>query len=389
MPAPLVIARAARSVLTRPELAGDTDDDGSDPGRGRGSSTKVTLAVLALPLLGFFAVPVLVMALLVNGGGASPGGVGGGYGTGLKPGTVPAAYATLVEQAGAMCAEAPPSIIAAQIETESNWNPNAVSSAGAQGIAQFLPSTWPSWSKPGQSPFDPAAAIPAMGRYDCALAAQMRQAQPDGEVPAAIDVTSLMLACYNAGAGAVLAAHGIPDNGQTPDYVAKITARAAHYANTTGTLPGTGAPPGSFAAREIAFATAQIGIPYAFAGGNYTGPTYGVCTNDEGWNDCHIIGFDCSGLVMFAAYQASNGRLRLDHFADTQTRGGTPVPRNQMRAGDLIGFTNPGESVAHHVGIYLGGNQMVDAPESGTTVRIDSLTSAYYQAQQWRVVRYG
>ena len=48
-----------------------------------------------------------------------------------------------------------------------------------------------------------------------------------------------------------------------------------------------------------------------------------------------------------------------------------------------------GASIAHHIGIYLGGDQMIDAPESGELVRVDSLTSGYYQSQQWRVVRYG
>ena len=85
-------------------------------------------------------------------------------GQGLRPGAVPAQYAALVQQAGSICPAAPPSIIAAQIEAESGWDPNSVSSAGAQGISQFMPGTWPGWSLPGQSPFDPAAAIPARPR---------------------------------------------------------------------------------------------------------------------------------------------------------------------------------------------------------------------------------
>src|SRR5690348_14247105 len=86
-----------------------------------------------------------------------------GTGGGLRRGLVPSRYEALVARAGSMCAAAPPAVIAAQIQQESNWNPNAVSPAGAQGISQFLPSTWPHWSKPGESPFDPAAAIPAQG----------------------------------------------------------------------------------------------------------------------------------------------------------------------------------------------------------------------------------
>jgi len=51
---------------------------------------------------------------------------------------------------------------------------------------------------------------------------------------------NLMLAGYNAGPYAVLNAGGIPQNGQTPGYVTAITARAAHFADTTGVVPGGG-----------------------------------------------------------------------------------------------------------------------------------------------------
>ncbi|HEY5178863.1 MAG TPA: lytic transglycosylase domain-containing protein, partial [Dermatophilaceae bacterium] len=178
-------------------------------------------------------VPVVVVA--VFGAGAAPTGQAsvGGVGQGLRAGAVPAAYAALVLQAGSMCPAAPPSVIAAQIEQESGWDPHSVSPAGAQGISQFMPGTWPGWSLPGQSPFDPAAAIPAQGRYDCAIAAELEPGQRAGRY-GGTGLTSLMLAGYNAGPGAVTAAGGIPNNGETPAYVARITAGAAHYAETTG-----------------------------------------------------------------------------------------------------------------------------------------------------------
>ncbi len=333
----------------------------------------------------FVAVPVIVVAVLGGGASTPAQAAVGGLGQGLRAGTVPAAYVALVSAAGAMCAAAPPSIIAAQIEQESGWNPKAVSPAGAEGISQFLPSTWPSWSKPGQSPFDPNAAIPAQGRYDCAIAAQMQTWQGQGKVPTSLTLTELTLAGYNAGPYAVVSAGGIPQNGQTPGYVATITARAAHFADTTGVVPGGG----PFAAKEIAAAQSQIGQPYSWDGGTFTGPTLGVCGPDGAQNDCHIVGWDCSGLVMYAVYQASGGSIKLAHFSQTQVDAGRPVARDAMLPGDLIAFTNPGESVAHHVGIYIGNNQMIDAPQSGELVRIDSLTSGYYQAQQWKVARFG
>lgn len=330
----------------------------------RSAGPVTTAAVLVVVL------PVVVATVLTAGASGPANAAIGGLGQGLKTGTVPAQYVALVLQAGALCAAAAPSVIAAQIEQESGWNPEAVSPAGAEGISQFMPGTWPTWSRPGESPFDPTAAIPAQARYDCALASQLRSWQASGLLPADLDLTELMLAAYNAGPGAVLAAHGIPGNGETPSYVAGILAGAARYSDSTG-VPGAG----TFAAREIAAAQSQLGASYVWGGGNDAGPTNG--------------GFDCSGLVMFAVYQASAGTIQLPHSADVQTRGGTPVSRDAMQPGDLVSFTDPGQVVAHHIGIYLGDGQMLDAPETGGVVRIDALGGGYWQSQQWRVVRYG
>ncbi|SOD75030.1 transglycosylase-like protein with SLT domain [Jatrophihabitans sp. GAS493] len=144
--------------------------------------------------------------------------------------SIPAAYRQLVERAGTRCAAAPVRIIAAQIEAESNWNPHAVSRSGDRGISQFQPGTWPNWSSPGQSPFDPSAAIPAQAKYDCALAGQMAGWQRQGMLSRSIPLTRLMLAAYNAGAHGVLRAGGIPNNGITPGYVNRIMNRSQDYA---------------------------------------------------------------------------------------------------------------------------------------------------------------
>lgn len=343
-----------------------------------GGLLMVPVVIIALPLLALLA---------LMGGTSATAATTGGYGTGLRDGTVPAQYVQLVVQAGSLCPEAPPSIIAAQIQQESDWNPNAVSSTGAEGISQFEPYTWPTWSNPGESPFDPAAAIPAQGRFDCALAKQMAAAEAAGKLPTTIPVTNLMLAAYNAGAGAVLAAHGIPQNGQTPAYVTRITTNAANFADTTGTSPIVTAT--AFGARVVAYARTQLGQPYSFAGGSFTGPTLGVCGTGVEANACHVVGFDCSGLALYAVYQASGGRTKLSHSADAQTRGGTPVARANMQPGDLISFTNPGQTIAHHDAIYIGNNQIIHAPHTGTVVQISSLSGSYWASRTWRIVRYG
>jgi cell wall-associated NlpC family hydrolase len=309
-----------------------------------------------------------------------------GTGGGLRPGSVPARYARLVLEAGSMCSAAPPAIIAAQIQQESNWNPRAVSPSGAEGISQFLPTTWPTWSRAGESPFDPNAAILAQGRYDCAIATTMADAQEDGRLQKSVDLTTLMLAGYNAGPAKVLAAKGIPQIAETRGYVRVILASAPSFAGVTG---GSEVAAGSFAAREIAAARRYIGTPYAWDGGDYLGPTNGQCVGGAAANDCNKVGFDCSGLVLYAVYVATRGEIHLSHSADQQTRHGTPVPISKLRPGDLISFTDPGSTIAHHVGIYLGGNQLLNAPESNADVRVDSLATPYYHGQTWRAVRYG
>jgi len=80
-------------------------------------------------------------------------------------------------------------------------------------------------------------------------------------------------------------------------------------AQTGGDLPPN-LPPG-FTGAVIATAASQIGEPYVWGGGNLYGPTGG--------------GFDCSGLVLYAAYQASGGRIRLPHYTGDQLRLGQRI----------------------------------------------------------------
>jgi soluble lytic murein transglycosylase-like protein len=85
----------------------------------------------------------------------------------------------------------PAALLAAQLQVESGFDPRSVSSAGAQGIAQFMPGTWAGAWNPWRrgSPFDPAVAIPAQARLMAGLLRQF-----DGDVERA-------LAGYNAGPG--------------------------------------------------------------------------------------------------------------------------------------------------------------------------------------------
>jgi len=74
--------------------------------------------------------------------------------------------------------------------------------------------------------------------------------------------------------------------------------------------------------------------------------------------------FDCSGLVQWSYAQAG---LHLDRTTYQQINDGIPVPRSQVRPGDLV-FPHAG-----HVQLAIGNNLVVEAPYSGASVRISPL----------------
>jgi cell wall-associated NlpC family hydrolase len=113
-----------------------------------------------------------------------------------------------------------------------------------------------------------------------------------------------------------------------------------------------------------------LGTPYAWAGGNASGPTRGVCAGDGAFNDCNVIGIDCSGLVMFAWAQ-----YPFAHYAATQYLQGSAHPdTSSLMPGDLVFWSSDGSiGGIHHVAIYVGGGNVIQAPESGDIVRITPL----------------
>ena len=113
------------------------------------------VAVVALPIL-------MVVVLLVALGGLTTQAAGA-QGT-LRPGAVPSDYEALIRRAAQTCPGVTAPLLAAQLDAESGWNPNAVSPVGAQGLAQFMPGTWTSEGVDGdgdglRDPFNPAGAI--------------------------------------------------------------------------------------------------------------------------------------------------------------------------------------------------------------------------------------
>jgi cell wall-associated NlpC family hydrolase len=114
-----------------------------------------------------------------------------------------------------------------------------------------------------------------------------------------------------------------------------------------------GGAPGGAAARAVAFARGQLGKPYV-------------------WGAAGPSSYDCSGLVMTAYRRAG---VWLPRVSRAQWGAGPRVGLGSLAPGDLVFFaTNTGNPrTIHHVGMYIGGGAMVEAPYSGASVRISSI----------------
>jgi cell wall-associated NlpC family hydrolase len=111
-----------------------------------------------------------------------------------------------------------------------------------------------------------------------------------------------------------------------------------------------------------------LGTPYSWGGGNYSGPT---------WGTGGPVGFDCSGLALWAWAQVG---VYLPHYSGYQYRSGTHISRSNLRPGDLVfwAYNTSDPGTIHHVAIYIGGGQIVQAPQTGDVVKISYMWSNGY-----------
>jgi cell wall-associated NlpC family hydrolase len=156
----------------------------------------------------------------------------------------------------------------------------------------------------------------------------------------------------------------------------------SHFISSPAPSPTGGGWSAARGRAAVARAKNWLGEPYAWAGGNASGPTYGVCDfGTDGWNDCHIRGFDCSGLTLYAWAPYTS----LAHYTVTQWGQGSYHPsRSNLRPGDLVFWSNNGRrSGIHHVAIYEGHGMVIQAPFSGSYVQetpLDQVAPGYYGA---------
>lgn len=206
--------------------------------RAAASRIAAGAASISLPIVPVIAALIAVLGVLLAVMGAFLGS-SASESTGVA--NVPAEYEADVIRAGSICQVVTPSIIAAQIEQESNWNPKAGSGAGAQGIAQFMPGTWAAHGLDGDGDgkadiWNPHDAIWSQGNYMCDLASQVETAKKSGRL--AGDTLELTLAAYNAGLGSVLRYGMVPPFEETINYVRRIKELAATKYTATGTAEG-------------------------------------------------------------------------------------------------------------------------------------------------------
>jgi peptidoglycan DL-endopeptidase CwlO len=136
-------------------------------------------------------------------------------------------------------------------------------------------------------------------------------------------------------------------NRQYHDALAAQAAAAASASPYSISPPPGGPPPALNANAQAAIDAAYsvIGVPYQFGG-----------SSPES-------GFDCSGLTMWAW---SHAGVSLPHSSAMQYAVLPHVAQSDLQPGDLVFFYSP----IHHVGLYVGGGSMIDAPFTGTVVQM-------------------
>ena len=102
------------------------------------------------------------------------------------------------------------------------------------------------------------------------------------------------------------------------------------------------------------------------------------------WGGSTPSGFDCSGLVTYVFNEWAGYKFKM------RTRlylNGTSIKYANLTAGDLVFFDTAGRGNITHVGIYVGGGQVIHAPKPGTSVRIESMASGSYYARTFVCAR--
>ncbi len=281
-------------------------------------------------------VAISVALLLLVSAAAAPSAAGTGLAGGpsaLALSDIPPSYLVWYLDAAQICPSLPWGVLAGIGKIESDHGRSdapgvhsRANFAGAEGPMQFEPTTFTRYAVNADSAdrlsvYDPADAIYTAAAMLCANGAA--SGTPTG-------ISQAVFAYNHSGA-----------------YVAQVLAWAGRYTTPT---------PASAAAVAIAFALGQLGKPYQ-------------------WGAAGPDAYDCSGLV-YAAYAAAGIQIARTTF---QWRlDGPQVPLSQIQPGDLLFSAGSDGTAANpgHVVMYLGGGQIIQAPQTGQDVQIDPLDLA-------------
>ncbi|MGE3140506.1 MAG: NlpC/P60 family protein [Thermoleophilia bacterium] len=136
--------------------------------------------------------------------------------------------------------------------------------------------------------------------------------------------------------------------GADPSPTAPSVPPAAPAAETPDEEPAAALPSGSGNAAAASIAMRYLGVPYRWGGASPS------------------TGFDCSGLASYAYAQIGKS---VPHYTVAIWNAFPKVPSDQLQVGDLVFYRGLG-----HMGIYIGGGQYVNAPQTGDVVKVSSMS---------------
>lgn len=313
----------------------------------------VSLRILVAPVIGAVVVTAVIGAAVVLASVnliVSVSGPGAPSSTAVAD--IPPSMLQLYESAAqGACPAMPWQIVAAVGTVESDNGTSTLAGvasganyAGAEGPMQFEPSTFAAYDAPvppggaqPPSPYDPTDAVWAAVRMLCVNGAGT------GDLSGAIWAYNHSAAYVSLVWNTALA-YGMPEDASVG--LGSILADAAAAPPPGRTFTGS-------ATAVIDAAESQLGVPYLYGG------------------DSPSLGLDCSALV---AYAYGHAGIRLPRTTFAQVDYGTTVVVSALAPGDLLFFAGGEPPVPFgHVGIYVGGGLMIEAPHTGSVVSITAV----------------
>lgn len=306
----------------------------------------------------------------------SQSGVNGALSANCKD--IPAAYNPYFNEAGSKYGVSP-ALIAAMAKQESGFNPSAVSGAGAGGIIQFMPATWAGWSHPGMNkdgtgPWitDPAD-IAKYGGYgtDASGDGVADPFNAEDNINSSAKYMANLLQSHNNDLNEALGSynggadwHGKPES---VDYVQKVTGYYEGYKTCLTGGVASSAECQALGSKAAELAISKIGSTYTQDAGLNIGPISFDCAglfgwswweaSGEQWNDLHH-----SGVPSFTKdldYYPLNSAADLQP-GDAVFKGAHLSSNESNEQGRYDGSVSPIHDY-NHMGIYVGGGQVVEA----------------------------